>query len=90
MFESSRQVTSVIAAGVAAEVEGLAGRFRFPDEQAAAAVGRGQQHAVGAELDGVDPVGVLPDLVQQLAVGGRVDADDAARAAEGDQRVLWR
>ncbi len=86
-FESPPPADVGHRAVVAAQVLVLAGRLGFPDEQAAAAIGRGQQLAVGAELDGIDPVGVLANLVQQLAGLRREDAHDAAGAAQGDQRV---
>ncbi len=47
------------------------------------AVAGGQQHAVGAELDGGDPLGVLFHLEHQGAVGRVVDPDDLARARRG-------
>ena len=48
---------------MAAERLHFAGSFGFPDEQAAAAIGGGQQLAVGAKFSRIDPVGVLANLV---------------------------
>ena len=87
-LESSRQVMSVIDGRVAAQVVELAAGLGLPDEQAVVAVAGGEQDAVGAELDGGDPLGVLPHLVGERAVGRVVDADDLARAAEGDLAVI--
>ena len=79
-FESSRQLTSVMAAWWPAQVEELAAGLRFPDDQAVVAVAGGEQDAVGAELGGRDPLGMLPHLLRQRAVGRVVDPDDLARA----------
>jgi len=51
--------------GVAPEVEELAAGLGLPDDQAVVPVASGQQRAVGAELDGRDPLGVLAHLVGQ-------------------------
>ena len=61
-FESSRQLIVGDRRFVPVQIQVFAGRRGFPDEQPGAAVGRGQQHAVGAEFDGIDPIGVLPDF----------------------------
>ena len=82
-FESSRQLTSVIAAWWPAQVVELAAGLRLPDDQSVVAVAGREQDAVGAELGGRDPLGVLAHLVGQRAVGRVVDADDLARARRG-------
>ena len=87
-FESSRQLTSVMNAGMAAEVVELAAGLGLPDDQAVVAVAGGEQDAVGAELDGRDPLGVLAHLEGERAVGRVVDPDDLARTAERDLAVV--
>ena len=71
---------------MAAQIQRFAGRVRLPDKQAAAAVGRGQQLAIRTELGGIDPVGMLTDLVHYLARLGRENPHDAVRSAEGHER----
>ena len=88
MFESPRQETAFTAAGVAGEREVFVAGVGFPDAEAAVAVGGREQHAVGAELDGEHPVGVLRHLMQHLAGLGRVNLHDPLRAAEGDAFVI--
>ena len=73
---------------VAAQVEELAAGLRFPDDQAVVAVAGREQDAVGAELGGGDPLGVLAHLLGQRAVGRVVDPDDLAGPAEGDLAVV--
>ena len=41
----------------------FAARVGFPNEHTGAAIGSGQQHAVGAELQRVDPIGVLANFL---------------------------
>ena len=73
---------------VAAKTEIFAGRRRFPNEQAAAAIGRRQQHAIGAELNGVNPVGMLLDFKYHLTALGGEDADDFAWTAQGHHGMV--
>ena len=82
-FESSRQLTSVMAAWWPRRSKNSRPVLRFPDDQAVVAVAGREQDAVGAELGGRDPLGVLAHLVGQRAVGRVVDADDLARARRG-------
>src|SRR5208337_2975150 len=74
--------------GVAPKVEVFAAGLGFPDHKAIVTVAGGQQHAVGAELDGGDPLGMLLHLEHQRAVGRVVDAYDLAGAAQGDLAVI--
>ena len=62
-------------------VEFVAG-LGFPDPESARAVAAGQQHAIGAEAHGGDPVGVLLDGLDELAVGGGIELEGFARAAQ--------
>ena len=73
---------------VVAQAVELAGRGRFPHEQAAVAVAGGQQHAVRAEFEGRHPVRVLLDLVGHDAIGSVVDADEFRWAAYGNQLLI--
>jgi hypothetical protein len=85
-FESGRQPRHR-RAGVAAQVQVLPRRVGFPHKHAVRCGRRGQQHAVRAELDRVDPIRVLLDLVQLFA-GARVEkmrinaADRTGRSCE--------
>ena len=73
---------------MASQVEVLAPGLGFPDDQAVVAVASGQQDAIGAELDGGDPLGVLLHLEHHVAVGRIVNPHDLARAAERDLAVI--
>ena len=87
-FESSRQLMRGNRRFVPLQIQVFPGRRGFPDEQAGAAVGRGQQHAVGTEFDGIDPIGVLLDLGDLLERLRGKDAHDFLRAAQRDQRLI--
>ncbi len=87
-FESSRHADVGDRRLVAAQVEELAAGVGFPDDQAVVAVAGREQDAVGAELDGGDPLGVLAQLLGERAVGRVVDADDLAGPAQGDLAVV--
>ena len=73
---------------VAAQREIFTTRERFPDIEAGAAVAARQENAVGTVFQRINPVGVLLDLAQELAVLGGVNANDLARPAEGDLRLI--
>ena len=60
----------------------------LPDDHTAIAVARGEKQAVGTERRGGDPVGVLPQFVQQLSCFGRVDSDDPLRAAKRHEPLV--
>ena len=68
-------------------VELLAGR-RFPHEQAIRAVARSDEHTIGTEFDGRDPVVVLLVLEQQLTSFGGVDAQHPLGTTESDHRQV--
>ena len=60
----------------------------FPNHEAAVAVARCQQHAVGAVLNGSDPIGVLFEVMQQVAVARGEHFDVLARTAQGDLSLV--
>ncbi len=71
-----------------AKIEEFAAGLCLPDHQAVVAVASGQQHAVGTELDGGDPLGVLLHLEHQGAIGRVVDSHHLAGATQGDLPVV--
>src|SRR5688572_16235246 len=73
---------------VAGAVVQFAGGVALPDPEAACAVAGGEIAAVGAEGDGLDPVGVLLDGVFLGGVGGGVDLEDLERGAQGDAGLV--
>ncbi len=95
VFAGTRQHVGIVApahvgdgSGVPTQGKVFAAGEGFPNEHAAVSVGAGQQHAIGAVLQGVQPIGVLLDVAKFLAVLGRIDADQLVRSAQRDLRLV--